>query len=776
MKAFLITLLIISSPFFFWAQSLQAPTVGKSSLNNASFYNYEKPDVGKLIWEEDFNREKWQLTVIGDTLGYLLDTNAVLPTGWSFVDSTGNNFFWHWSDVGPRGRYTSENTANSILYPNNTLLNLLTREASIQDGFILMESDYYNSPNISDWYEVEMNSYIEFGPIDFSDYGSLIFNCKIFDRYCCDINKGTYLEISSDYVPGVNQGHWTSYKLRDWFDGDNRQVDELDYYVNITNSSAHNDSVYFRIWKRNASHYYVIVDDIRILEGPKNNLEIIDAWADYISPSNSTNEFIGGYTMFPKDAVSSFKQFRAAVWNGGSNTAENTQLQVKLFKDDALLDSIVSESTSMSYNERDTLSIATDFTPNELGYYQVSMTVGADFVDEFPYNNSWGYEFETTEHTFSRVRHGKENEFAAASTRDWYSGGFDGDMLLVRYDLDLEEMVEFSGLNVYVYPTTDTAELAAIEKGDFQLKARVFEQNDGSDSLIDVNLSSGFYVLTQADLGGWLYLPFVNEGSLMHGSGVYYVGVEQYTGTDAQLRLRIGSDDFGVKQPLGSNYIYQTESANWGYVNANFAIDLMLNFMGYATLTINYDMSEAISSGVFDPDNDTVFVTGSFNNWLEPGNGAIMAIYDEGSQFATAKIEIEKSVNGTVIEYKGFVNSGWYGGEWDGSPNRLVTIIDKDVELDHCFGLVHCADDINETNLSGAMKFYPNPFNNYLILENLEDADQIQLLNGLGQVVKTSSVKSATEKIATEDLQEGLYILIIRYDNFTQKALPVIKE
>ena len=57
--------------------------------------------------------------------------------------------------------------------------------------------------------------------------------------------------------------------------------------------------------------------------------------------------------------------------------------------------------------------------------YQVSVTVANGSIDddEFPANNTWGIEFETTENTYSRVRHGQEDDFGLASPRDWVGGG-----------------------------------------------------------------------------------------------------------------------------------------------------------------------------------------------------------------------------------------------------------------------------------------------------------------------------------------------------------------
>jgi hypothetical protein len=48
----------------------------------------------------------------------------------------------------------------------------------------------------------------------------------------------------------------------------------------------------------------------------------------------------------------------------------------------------------------------------------------------------------------------------------------------------------------------------------------------------------------------------------------------------------------------------------------------------------------------------------------------------------TTTLELEA---GTYM-YKYFLNAGWAGGEWDGDPNRVVTVVDADVVVNDIFG------------------------------------------------------------------------------------------
>ena len=71
---------------------------------------------------------------------------------------------------------------------------------------------------------------------------------------------------------------------------------------------------------------------------------------------------------------------------------------------------------------------------------------------------------------------------------------------------------------------------------------------------------------------------------------------------------------------------------------------------------------------------------------------------------------------------------------------------------------------------------YPNPFNEYFTIENFNGAKQIQILNAMGKVVKEIEVVSEKEIIETYDLNTGLYLVLVKYDNSIRKSAPMIKH
>lgn len=91
----------------------------------------------------------------------------------------------------------------------------------------------------------------------------------------------------------------------------------------------------------------------------------------------------------------------------------------------------------------------------------------------------------------------------------------------------------------------------------------------------------------------------------------------------------------------------------------------------------------------FDPEQHDVYLTGSFNEWAEPGTQASIKLKTSDTKNQEFLIyEALVPIADGDIEFKYFSDMeapGWDGGEWDGSPNRSETI-NSDVQLDHVWG------------------------------------------------------------------------------------------
>jgi|GEM_PF-418609 len=74
----------------------------------------------------------------------------------------------------------------------------------------------------------------------------------------------------------------------------------------------------------------------------------------------------------------------------------------------------------------------------------------------------------------------------------------------------------------------------------------------------------------------------------------------------------------------------------------------------------------------FDPQADTVYLTGNWFDWPEPGDliEEQMFIRVENTNLWTKTYQLEAG----EYHYKYFLNAGWFGGEYPGEPNRQITV------------------------------------------------------------------------------------------------------
>lgn len=784
MRKFTLLLVLLAFTGLTFAQTA---SLSNTDASPAKVKTLKATKANAPFWTETFDKEDWSATVDQGSTGGYLANGTDLPNGWAVEDLTGNDFVWHWSDVGPRGAYTvipgDDPLVPTMRYHDD---GIWPEGTTLANGCIMLESDYYNTNELGQMVSdpLDMNSHLILGPIDCSDKLGVLVTFNTLYRFCCAGDASFNIEASSDYDPAnPTAAHWTKQQIDLLTDGNNF-TNALERHVekNFSDVAAGESAVYIRFSTNGSSHYFIMVDDVSFVEPPVNDLLLADAWAEYMFIIESGPNFWGGYTELPKDAVSNFELFEGVVYNNGTADATNAVLTTKIFKDDALVETLNSTAKDIASNVSDTINIATTFAPTDVASYQISMTVAADATDEVTSNNSWGYEFKTTPYTYSRVRHGMEDRFLDASTRDWQGGGYDGDMLLANYTIDEGTNVLFSGIQVYIDPTTDEGELTKIANGQFQIKARAFSLPFDASSvseMVDENLSSDLYTLTTADLGTWVYLPFIDEGSSLKGYGDYFVGVECYTGQNPDAadysKLRIGSDDNGLKQPWGVAVLYQSQDdSQWGTAGANFAIDLMVNMPDMVYLTVNFDMSKAITAETFNPDADDIYLTGSFSGWAEPGTtGSVKANYDAANQIATAKVMIESSATVNTVEFKGFINTGWAGGEWEGEPNHTAKISNSDVTVNVVFG-----DKDVSVQTSGLQfaKLFPNPFNETLTITNLVDVKEITVSNVLGQRVMSINDVEETVTISSSELENGVFIISIVDNNNNVRTERVVKH
>ena len=77
---------------------------------------------------------------------------------------------------------------------------------------------------------------------------------------------------------------------------------------------------------------------------------------------------------------------------------------------------------------------------------------------------------------------------------------------------------------------------------------------------------------------------------------------------------------------------------------------------------------------------------------------------------------------------------------------------------------------------SDKLSIYPNPFNNILNINNLENIDQIVIINNIGQTIFNQKNYDNSVSINTTDFSKGNYIMILKYKNNVKYIHKIIKK
>lgn len=186
-------------------------------------------------------------------------------------------------------------------------------------------------------------------------------------------------------------------------------------------------------------------------------------------------------------------------------------------------------------------------------------------------------------------------------------------------------------------------------------------------------------------------------------------------------------------------------------------------------VTFKVNMSKQIADGNYDPEVDFLDLAGSFNNW--GGYNELFAGADDiYSGYVLAPIG--------DIEWKTRMNASWDNDQHEQlAANRLFTVTEGGENIvEYWYG-----DDTATTSVTNEyladVKAYPNPFNNTLTIDNLENANNIIVSNILGQEFATfNSFTSNSIEINTSEFDNGIYFVTIISNNNTKRTIKIVKQ
>ncbi|PKP39072.1 MAG: hypothetical protein CVT98_03415 [Bacteroidetes bacterium HGW-Bacteroidetes-15] len=187
----------------------------------------------------------------------------------------------------------------------------------------------------------------------------------------------------------------------------------------------------------------------------------------------------------------------------------------------------------------------------------------------------------------------------------------------------------------------------------------------------------------------------------------------------------------------------------------------------YYPVTFNVDMSPA---SFLDVNTDEVFVSGSMNDWTEPGdNQEYVLTKAENSMIYSATYNLKPG----SYSYKYYVNNGWSGAEWsDSYPNRNFEVVDTDLTINDMWG--------NQTTSVNEMEFrveiFPNPASSVITIVAEKEILDIRIIDMLGRTVHSQLVNSNSSIVNLDRLSSGLHIVYIATnEGMITRKLQIIK-
>ena len=602
-KIYLITLSLFFAHTMLGQMTPYTSLTSKSSKIHTS--NLQSVKSVAPFWSEDFSNgipSSW--------------TNSPVP--WAYRgSSTSPN-----TTVGSQGAYAGTNG------PINSL--------TAQNGFMIFDSDYYD--NLGNAGGFGTGQYpcnppsgsghvglLTTDAIDCSMYPavSIVFNSFYREytgiaRIAFSIDGGTTWTDTMEVHPEilVNESTASDYEVM------------LNMPSNIAgNSAVHLQFIYDGTVLYNTSYYgyyFWMIDDVRLIETPDHLLVRQDDvfggwWLGY----QSTGDYGLDYTFNPMaQALNNPYRFESVLRNIGASTQTNTKLNIIVEDENANnVFSASSNSTSINTGLNDTLATLSNFTPSNMGLYNISFWASSD-------------SFPTTD---TLVRSTIITDSVYGIDYDWNSDG--ANMPGSRWLVGRTCGGQVVGNAFDIYDNTQLTSISFFVDDESVAGAEVAVQLYETDGQIYLAESDPYY-LQNNDLGSWVTVPLLNPYPLF--SGTSYIaavkGSQHPTDTMMITSLALATN---VSYIQDNGCDIGTQGFGFWYT-ATTAMGIRMNF-GDISL---YDKNHELKSNVNIYPNPT---TGVFNISLMKNEDCVISIDNVLGQ--TIYNKIHNNLNSTTIDF-----------------------------------------------------------------------------------------------------------------------------
>ncbi len=689
--------------------------------------NLQKKGGGDVFWETSFDWGTGEDT-----------TSWTLPDGWSIQDNTdfGNPWMWRSPYDTLGGCCTWQGPSPNFETP--------------MDGYIVLPADEYNRRD-GVGTSNGMDSYFQTPSIDCSSKSSVVVSFSQLFRLCCGANN---LKM---YVTNDDGVHWAEYDCL--FGLPNNRVCDLRYRnveFNISDVAAGMPNVQIRFHQWGNSHYYWMIDDLKVAEAYENEVVLEDYWAEV---NGGFDETVGHLNYWPKSQLGMASpvagnigeyEFIGAMLNNGMADQENLQLQMTILKNGEQTYQDVSDPTTLWALDRDTLTVNSVFLADDYGDYKMTFEAISDNAEERPLNNSTSIGFTVTDTLYHRADFTPES---ASNTGGWVGGSNAGDMVGVFYDV--YATTEIKSITAYISGVTTS------QNPDFQY---VLLKYVPEEELLVEWIVSDIYPADSTHRRSWQTRELELDGETEFLEPGEYVACVRFWGDDGTEE---GSNGMSIGWDMDNRessytYNYQAVSDGWFNTGKMNLIGMVLNESGAPTeapATFNVDMNAHITNGEFHPNTDFIDVAGSFNGWT----GSEHLTDADGDGIYT--ITLAGMPVGGVIEYKYRINGNWDTSEFPaGGPNRAYTVRYWNI-LDDVYNGGETTG-VSELTLIESINVFPNPaVGDITVQVQLSEVGDvaINLMDIQGHVVFTKeihNVLSLSETVKNE-FAKGVYFLSI---------------
>lgn len=535
-----------------------------------------------------------QVKAIGDTL-YYQDFATQIPAGWVTSNPAGNSNNWIWANSAPGGQYSTTTAA--------------INSTSAANGFLSLPADLYNTPFPTGG-PIGMDAIITSPALTITAVPSIIIQWQQSQRYCCSSANELVLEVSTDNIT------WTTFDAAFGRNPNTAAPTPTSSpaeiaQINASAVLANATTVYVRFRSTGNSHYYWMIDDLLILEGAGNAMELEDYSINF--SDTSLNPVLSIVPQLALDPLT----FDGALYNAGSNTQTGVGLEVEVIQDStyaggpgfgvvSLQSNLV--GTNVLGQDRDTVRVGTYVNTRD-GFFRAIFRVFSDSVNQNPAGAISEQSFIVSDSVLAKDL---GPYVGVAGPGNYVGGGNDGDrwgsLLSVGTNPATSGGIISNSISILVGNTT-------LNDG-VSIQPRVWEWDDTASTIGNaiktppVGTTPFSTTIDTSMLGRWVTFPLFPPASITAGKQ-YVVGWEQTGGASNGLEFSAARDrNVEPFQQAVTNFVFVNDaSPSWGWVTQVAAVRLNLNL----TIGVEEKESTAVFS-VYPNPNDGNFAVNISSN------------------------------------------------------------------------------------------------------------------------------------------------------------------